>query len=52
MIRMLFGIGTDRAYTVTEVGAKFELDPQVVVLIKNKVLEYLRQNKREYKIAI
>jgi len=52
ILKMLFGIGYDREYTISEIGAKFDLDDETVINIKNKTLAYLRQEVKVGKIAI
>ena len=52
IIKMLFGIGYDRSYTVAEVGMKYNLEDSVVNEVKNMTIKYLQQNKSSYRIAI
>ena len=52
IIKMLFGIGYDRAYTLTEVGAKYNLEERVVNEVKNLTIKYLQQNKEKYSLAV
>ena len=52
IIKMLFGIGYDRPYTLTEVGAKYNLEERVVNEVKNLTIKYLQQNKEKYSLAV
>ena len=50
IIKMLFGIGYDREYTVPEVGAKFDLDDKTVNMLKNRTLMYIRQELKKERV--
>lgn len=52
MIKMLYGIGYDRQYSVDEVGEKFELYPEEVVKLSNTILKYLKQECKSYRSAV
>lgn len=44
IIKMLYGIGYDREYTVNEVGDKFGMYPEDIETLRNRTLKYLKQN--------
>jgi RNA polymerase primary sigma factor len=52
IIRMAFGIGYDRKYSSEEIGDKYQMDKYTINELKNAIIQYLRQNKNEWKIAI
>lgn len=52
IVKMLFGVGYDRAYTVPEVAEKYDMSEEDVIAIKNATIKYMRQERKKYKIAI
>lgn len=44
IIRMSFGIGYERMYTSEEIGEKYKISKGEVDKLKEKILEYIRQN--------
>jgi DNA-directed RNA polymerase sigma subunit (sigma70/sigma32) len=52
IIKMLFGIGYDRPYTLTEVGEKYNLEERVVNEVKNLTIQFLKQNRDKYSLAV
>ena len=52
IIKMAFGIGYDRQYSIEEIGDKYEMDEMTINQLKNNIIKYLRENRSEYKLAI
>ena len=51
IIKMLFGVGYDRVYSPTEVGHKYDMYPEDVIALQNKIIQYLRQEGK-FKVAV
>ena len=51
IIKMLYGVGYDRAYSVTEVGHKYNMYPEDVLSLKKKIIQYLKQECK-MKVAV
>jgi RNA polymerase primary sigma factor len=52
IIKMAYGIGYERSYTPVEIGAKYNMDEITINQLKSNIMEYLRDNRGEYKLAI
>lgn len=52
ILKMFFGIGYERIYSIEEISSKFHTDPQVVNDIKNNALEYIRNKVKLEKMAV
>ena len=51
IIKKLYGIGYERSYSIDEVASEYEMSPEDMDKLKDKILEYMRQNINE-KIAM
>lgn len=49
MLKMLFGIDYDRAYSTQEVGEKYGLRAVEVADLREKIIKYIRQNSSQIK---
>lgn len=52
IVKMLFGIGYDRAYTSSEIADKYDYDVFTFNSIKNNIMKFLKQNRGKYNLAV